>query len=161
MAHLANSLRRAAGFAAAVASCFSGVTVGTLSPVPAAGIIGVRFPCTTVLTGAEFDCFVSTLSDSISADGCVVISVLEIGRDGGSTVVHRDFFVTVSVRLKGRGHDDGGGGGLTKVAGKAEVDSAGIQMHIVCRVAGQFTVFIRRAALRVAAEIHAAGKGDF
>ena len=113
----------------------------------------------TVLAGEEFDCCSISLSFGDDADG-VVIPVLEIAWIEGSAVVLRDFFATVSVRLRGRGHDDGGGG-LTKVVGEAEVDAPGIQMHIVCRVAGQLTVFTRCAALRVAAEIHAAGKGDF
>ena len=110
-----------------------------------------------VLAGEEFDFSIISFGDDADV---AVISVGEIGRVGGSAVVLRDFFVVFVTRRRGRGHDDSAGG-LTKVAGKAEVDSAGIQMHIVCRVAGQFTVFIRCAALRVAAEIHAAGKGDF
>ena len=123
----------------------------------------VFFTAVIVLAGEEFDCCSISLSfgDDADADGAVAaISVGEIGRLGSAGDALRDFHNFVR-RLRERGHDDGGGGGLTKVAGKAEVDSAGIQMHIVCRAAGQLTVFTRCAALRVAAEIHAAGKGDF
>ena len=124
-------------------------------------VIAVRFLAVIVLAGEEFDCCSISLSFGDDADGAVAaISVGEIGRLGNAGDALRDFHSFVR-RLRERGHDDGGGGGLTKVAGEAEVDAAGIQMHIVCRAAGQFTVFIRCAALRVAAEIHAAGKGDF
>ena len=123
----------------------------------------VFFTAVIVLAGEEFDCCSISLSFGDDADGAVAVSpVGEIGRPGNAGAALCDFFVTaVSVRLIGRGHDDRDGGGLAKVAGEAEVDAAGIQMHIVCRVAGQLTVFTRCAALRVAAEIHAAGKGDF
>ena len=123
-------------------------------------VIAVRFLAVIVLVGEEFDCCSISLSFGDDADGAA-ISVGEIGRLGNAGAALRDFFVTaVSVRLRGRGHDDGGGGGLAKVVGEAEVGAA-IQIHIVCRAADQFTVFIRCAALRVAAELQAAGKGDF
>ena len=118
----------------------------------------VFFDAVVVLAGEEFDFSIISFGDD--TDGAV-ISVGEIGRLGNAGAALRDFFVTaVSVRLRGRGHDDGGGGGLAKVVGEAEVGAA-IQIHIVCRAADQFTVFIRCAALRVAAELQAAGKGDF
>ena len=111
-----------------------------------------------VLAGEEFDFSIISFGDD--ADGAVaVISVLEIGRVGGSAVVLRDFFVTVSVRLKVRGHDDGVGGGLTKVAGKAEV-RPGVEKYIVCRAGGQIAAFIRWVVVLVAAEVQAAGKGE-
>ena len=115
----------------------------------------------TVLAGEEFDCCSISLSFGDDADGAVAVSpVLEIGRVGGSAVVLRDFFVTVSVRLKVRGHDDGGGGGCSaKGTVKAEV-RPDVEKYIVCRAADQFTVFIRCAALRVAAELQAVGKGE-
>ena len=113
----------------------------------------------TVLAGEEFDCCSISLSFGDDADG-VVIPVLEIAWIGGSAVALRDFFVTaVSVRLRGRSHDDGGGGGLAKVAGEAEVGAAAIQMHIVCRAGGQIAAFIRWVVVLVAAEDQAAGKG--
>ena len=112
----------------------------------------------TVLAGEEFDFSIISFGDD--ADGAVAVSpVLEIGRVGGSTVVHRDFLVAVIARRKVRGHDDGGGGGLTKVAGKAEV-RPGVEKYIVCRAGGQIAAFIRWAVVLVAAEVQAAGKGD-
>ena len=113
----------------------------------------------TVLAGEEFDFSIISFGDD--ADGAVAVSpVGEIGRLGSAGAALRDFHSASIIRLRGRGHDDGGGGGLAKVVGKAEVGAA-IQIHIVCRAADQFTVFIRCAALRVAAELQAAGKGDF
>ena len=123
----------------------------------------VFFTAVIVLAGEEFDCCSISLSfgDDADADGAVAaISVGEIGRLGSAGDALRDFHSFVR-RLRERGHDDGGGGGLAKVAGEAEVDAAGIQMHIVCRAGGQIAAFIRWVVVLVAAEIHAAGKGDF
>ena len=120
-------------------------------------VIAVRFLAVIVLAGEEFDCCSISLSFGDDADAAA-ISVGEIGRVGSAGAALRDFH-SFARRRRGRGHDDSVGG-LTKVAGEAEVDAAGIQMHIVCRAAGQFTVFIRCAALRVAAEIQAVGKGE-
>ena len=120
----------------------------------------VFFGAVIVLAGEEFDCCSISLSFGDDADAAgAAISVGEIGCVGSAGDALRDFHSFVR-RLRGRGHGDGGGGGLAKVAGKAEVGAAAIQIHIVCRAAGQFTVFIRYAALRVAAEVQAAGKGD-
>ena len=121
-------------------------------------VIAVRFLAVIVLAGEEFDCSIISTGDNADADGAV-ISVGEIGRLGNAGDALRDFHSFVR-RLRERGHDDRGGGGLAKVAGEAEVGAAGIQIHIVCRAAGQFTVFIRCAALRVAAELQAVGKGE-
>ena len=109
-----------------------------------------------VLAGEEFDCSIISFGDDADV---AVISVGEIGCVRGSAVALRDFHSFVR-RLRERGHDDGGGGGLTKVAGKAEVDAAGIQMHIVCRAGGQIAAFIRWVVVLVAAEVQAAGKGE-
>ena len=125
-------------------------------------VIAVRFLAVIVLVGEEFDCCSISLSFGDDADGAVAaISVLEIGRVGSSAVVLRDFFVTVSVRLKVRGHDDGGGGGCSaKGTVKAEV-RPGVEKYIICRAAGQTAGgCIRCVALRVAAEVQAAGKGE-
>ena len=122
-------------------------------------VIAVRFLAVIVLVGEEFDCCSISLSFGDDADAAgAAISVGEIGCVGSAGDALRDFHSFVR-RLRGRGHDDSAGG-LAKVAGEAEVGAA-IQIHIVCRAADQFTVFIRCAALRVAAELQAAGKGDF
>ena len=112
-----------------------------------------------VLAGEEFDFSIISFGDD--ADGAVaVISVLEIGRVGGSTVVHRDFFVAVIARRKVRGHDDGGGGGCSaKGTVKAEV-RPGVEKYIVCRAGGQIAAFIRWVVVLVAAELQVAGKGE-
>ena len=156
-AHFALGFLRTTGRAAAVGGYTLYVPAdGAFLPV----VSCVFFGAVIVLAGEEFDCCSISLSFGDDADGAVAaISVGEIGRLGNAGDALRNFHSFVR-RRRGRGHDDSARG-LTKVAGKAEVDSAGIQMHIVCRAAGQLTVFTRCAALRVAAEIHAAGKGDF
>ena len=122
-------------------------------------VIAVRFLAVIVLAGEEFDCSIISFGDD--ADGAVAaISVGEIGRVGSAGAALRDFHSFVR-RLRERGHDDGGGGGLAKVVGEAEVDAAGIQIHIVFRAGGQIAAFIRWVVVLVAAEVHAAGKGDF
>ena len=112
----------------------------------------------TVLAGEEFDCSIISFGDDADAAGAA-ISVGEIGCVGSAGDALRDFHSFVR-RLRGRGHDDSAGG-LAKVAGEAEVDAAGIQMHIVFRAGGQIAAFIRWVVVLVAAEVHAAGKGDF
>ena len=155
VAHLANSLLRTTGFAAAVGGFILFVLAdGAFLPVVSCVFLGAVI----VLAGEEFDCCSISLSFGDDADAAA-ISVGEIGRLGSAGAALRDFHSFVR-RLREHGHDDGGGGGLAKVAGKAEVGAAGIQIHIVCRAAGQFTVFIRCAALRVAAELQAVGKGE-
>ena len=119
-------------------------------------VIAVRFLAVIVLVGEEFDFSIISFGDD--ADGAV-ISVGEIGRLGSAGAALRDFHSASIIRLRGRGHDDSGGGGLAKVVGKAEV-RPDVEKYIVCRAAGQFTVFIRCAALHVAAELQAVGKGE-
>ena len=122
-------------------------------------VIAVRFLAVIVLVGEEFDCCSISLSFGDDADGAVAaISVGKIGRLGSAGDALRDFHSFVR-RRRERGHDDSGGGGLTKVVGEAE-GRPDVEKYIVCRAADQFTVFIRCAALRVAAELQAAGKGE-
>ena len=115
----------------------------------------------TVLAGEEFDCCSISLSFGDDADGAVaVISVLEIGRLGNAGAALRDFHSASTIRLKVRGHDDGGGVGCSaKGTVKAEV-RPDVEKYIVCRAGGQIAAFIRWVVVLVAAEIHAAGKGD-
>ena len=123
-------------------------------------VIAVRFLAVIVLVGEEFDCCSISLSFGDDADGAVAaISVGKIGRLGSAGDALRDFHSFVR-RRRERGHDDGGGGGLTKVVGEAEVRPGG-EKHIVFRAGGQIAAFIRWVVVLVAAEVHAAGKGDF
>ena len=136
--------------------------LGYILFVPADGaflpvVSHVIFGAVVMLAGEEFDFSIISFGDD--TDGAV-ISVGEIGRLGSAGAALRDFHSASIIRLRGRGHDDRCGGGLAKVVGEAEVRPGG-EKHIVFRAGGQIAAFIRWVVVLVAAEVHAAGKGDF